>query len=110
MLRGQGDRLRAGDLTDGKGSTKDGTLVDRHATLQVRQGEGVLTIAAVGGSDQVEEHLIFGDGQQLPLAQRPTGRREIAGEHADFADVWTTHGVLPCYPTKPMGRLRGGRV
>ena len=69
-------------------------LMDRKAAAQIRQREGALAVAAIGGADQVEQGLVFGDRQQLSLAEHPAGRREIAGEHADFANIRLCHGCV----------------
>src|SRR4029079_1201958 len=48
-------------------------------------------VAAIGGSDQVEEYVILRNRHQLPLAERPAGWSKAAAEHADFTDIWLSH-------------------
>jgi hypothetical protein len=49
--------------------------------------EGILTVAAVGGADQVEEDVVFGDRDEPAVAERPACRLEVAREHADLAHI-----------------------
>src|SRR5882762_2897033 len=64
------------------------TGVHRSAALQVGQREGRLAVAAVGGTQQREERGVLREGQELPVAPRPTFRREVEREDADFRDEW----------------------
>ena len=86
------DRQR--DLLDAAGLAHDeaGALVDRDAALQVGQREGGLAVAAVGGADQLEQDLVLGDRQELAIAHHPSGGREVAGKHANLADIGLSHG------------------
>jgi hypothetical protein len=43
----------------------------RHAPAQVRQPEGVLTITAIGGPEQLKKYRVFGDREKLTIAGRP---------------------------------------
>jgi hypothetical protein len=79
----------------GLGQDEAVALVERKAAAQVGQGEGRLAIAAVGGSDQLEQGLMLGDGQELALAEHPADRREVAGKHADLAHIRLCHGASP---------------
>ena len=68
---------------------ESGTHVNRHAALQVRQGEGFLAIAAVRGADEVEQGIVLRDGYQSPVAECPSLRGEISPKHPYLADKWT---------------------
>src|SRR5271165_4430204 len=71
--------------------------MDRKPASQVGQGEGALAVAAVRGADEVEEGLIFGDGEQLPLAEHPACWSEVASEHAYLTDIGLTHTGNPSF-------------
>jgi hypothetical protein len=54
-----------------------------------------LTVTAVGGSDEIEQGLIFRDREQLTLAERPACRRKVAREYTYLTDIGITHGEIP---------------
>src|ERR1700680_3401053 len=64
------------------------TLLHRHRTLQVGEGEVRLAVAAVGRSEQREERRILGDRQKLTVAEGPALRREVEREDADLCYEW----------------------
>src|SRR5260370_15876435 len=77
------------NLRDGKGNVLDApgfgqgeaaALVDWQAAAEVRQREGALSVATVGGADQVEERVVLRDRQQLPFAEHPSGASEVYPE------------------------------
>jgi hypothetical protein len=59
--------------------------MDGHAALQIRECEGGLPIASVGGADQVKEGIVLCNGQQSSIAERPACRRKITAEHPYLA-------------------------
>jgi hypothetical protein len=65
--------------------------MDRDAALQVWQGEGFLSIAAISGTDQVEECVIFRNWYKLPIAKGPTYRGKIEANHPYLAYIRCTH-------------------
>jgi hypothetical protein len=65
------------------------------AALQVRQGERLLPITSVGGTDQVKEDIIFADRQKLSITKGPTLRGEVAAKYAYFSNKRTTHKLSP---------------
>ena len=73
-----GDALHAGLLAQDIGAAAgQGPLVHRHPSQQIRQVEGGLAVAAVGGADQLVERLVFRDRDGLAAAERPAHRREF---------------------------------
>jgi hypothetical protein len=58
--------------------------VQGRVPLQVRQGEGHGTVAAVSGPEQRKQSLFLIDGQELSVAKGPAFRREIETEDSDF--------------------------
>jgi hypothetical protein len=79
----QRDRFRAAHLADHEAASH----MHRHATLQIRQRKRILSVAAVSRADEVEECVVFSNGNQLAVAKRPVLRREIARKQPDLADV-----------------------
>jgi hypothetical protein len=53
---------------------------------RVGQAEGGLAVAAIRGSDQLEERVVFTDRQELPMGKCPAYGREVAGEESDLTD------------------------
>jgi hypothetical protein len=60
---------------------------------KVGQGEGGVAIAAIRGSDQLEQRFVLRDWEQLTFAEHPTRGRKVPRKHPDFADVGLRHGV-----------------
>jgi len=89
--------LDAGLLADNKVDPvgRIGAHMHRHTALEIRQPEGVLPVAAIGRSDQVEENVVLRDRQQLAVAKRPAGRRKVAAEQANLTDKWLAHELSP---------------
>src|SRR4051794_9978838 len=112
LLGGQRYRLHPAGLAQ----YETAALVHRHPGLQVRQCEGLLAIAAVGGADEVEQRVVLGDGQELALAEQPADRREVAAEHPDLTDVGITHstfsssvsGLKTAWNSRPSASARTG--
>jgi hypothetical protein len=50
-----------------------------------------LAIAAVGGADEVEQRIILRDWYQRSIAECPTYRGKVTGEHPYFAYERTRH-------------------
>ncbi len=71
LVGGQSHGFHARAFTDDEGVAEVGAHVQRHAALQVGQGEGLLAVAAVGGADQLEQCIVVGDRHDRPVAQRP---------------------------------------
>src|SRR5438309_1605570 len=69
--------------------------MDRNTALQIREREGVLTIATVGGADQVEQCIIFRNGYQSSITECPTCGREIPCKHPDLTYKRTRHLSSP---------------
>src|ERR1051326_3651932 len=80
LLRRQGHRFHTAGFRQYETTAK----VDRQPAPQIRQREGALAIAAIGRADEVKKRLVLRDGEQLPLAKHPAGRRKIAGEHPNL--------------------------
>src|SRR5437763_8318701 len=93
LLRRQRHRLDAGQLThrEVRSCPRVGALVYWHAAPEIREVEGALAVSAVGRADELEERLVLGDRELRPVAEHPPRRREVAGEHPDFANVWLSH-------------------
>src|SRR5437588_2462859 len=68
--------------------------MDRRAALKVRQAEVHPPVAAIGRAEQREQRLVLVDRQQLPVAQRPTLRREAEGHDPDLRQKWFGHPAL----------------
>jgi hypothetical protein len=90
LLDAERDLLHAGRLRQ----YEPVALVDRKPSAQIRQCKCALAVAPVGGADQLEERLVLRDRQQLPLAEHPARRGEVATEHPDLAYVWLCHPKL----------------
>jgi hypothetical protein len=84
LLSDQGYRLRSGGLAQGK----PWTHMDGKPALQVRQREGALSIAAVGCPDQVEERVVFRNGYQSSITERPPYRGEVSSKHSYLTYEW----------------------
>ncbi len=88
LLLGQGHLLDAAVLAQ---AVAAGTLALSHvhggAAAEIRQCEGTLSIAAVGGADQVKQNVEFADLQYLTLTKEPALGREVSAEHTDLPDV-----------------------
>src|SRR6185503_14138757 len=95
LLGRQRDRLDAAGLADQERAAAARSHVERHSAAQIGQRERALAVAAIGRADQGEQGLILGNRQQRPVAEAPAVRIEIAPEHADFADEWSAHDLLP---------------
>jgi len=65
---------------------------DRHPAAQIRDSKHGM-VAAIGGTDQVEELLVLRGRQQLTIAKGPSQRRGIAGEDHDLTDKRARHPV-----------------
>jgi hypothetical protein len=59
--------------------------VDRDTALKVWQGESFLSVTSIGGSDQIEEGVIFRNRNQRSIAEGPANRGKIAAEHPYLA-------------------------
>jgi hypothetical protein len=81
LAGGEGHSLNASALAQ----RKPRPLMDGDAAAKVGQGESRLTIASVGGANQVKERVVLRDGNQRPIAERPACRRKIATEHPYLA-------------------------
>jgi hypothetical protein len=65
--------------------------VHRQPSPKIWKSESALSIAAVRGADQVEKRFVLGNRKQLALAEHPTARREVPGEHPNFSNVRLRH-------------------
>src|SRR5205085_3042942 len=54
----QRDSFGAASLAD----NETGALMDRDTAAQIRQAESLLSVAAIGGSNQIEQGIILRDG------------------------------------------------
>jgi hypothetical protein len=89
LIDSESDALR----TAGFGKD-EAALMERHATAQIRQRESTFAISAIGGADELKQRLVLRNRQQLAFAEHPAGGREVAGKHADLANVRLCHGCL----------------
>src|SRR5712692_2301637 len=64
------------------------------ATLEVRQGEGCPSVAAIGGAQDREQCLVLIDGQKLPVAKSPTFGRKIPTDNFYFGQKWLCHILI----------------
>src|SRR5438477_10744354 len=87
LLDGEGKLLGTARL----GQNETVSLMDGNSSLKIRQGKRGLSIAAVGGADQIEQRLVLRDRQELAFAEHPSGRSEVAREHPDFAYIRWRH-------------------
>ena len=63
-------------LAGGLSQREARAYVQRDPALQVGQREGLLSVAAVGCADQVEQRLVLGDGKSWPWqSAQPTGAK-----------------------------------
>jgi hypothetical protein len=69
-------------------------LLDTGVALEVGQGKGGRSIAAVVGAEDREQRRILRDGKQLPIAGSPAKGREVKSKDPDFADIRVRHGSL----------------
>ena len=92
LIRRQGDGFSTAVLQP---ATNPDPMMDRKPAPQVRQGEGALAVAAIGGADEVEQRLVFRDGEQLPAAEHPACWRKVAPKHTYLTDIGLRHGSLP---------------
>lgn len=89
-----------GDLTDRERNLLNATcfrqyeiiaLMYRYAPAEVGHRKSVLSIAAIGGAEELKQSFIFGYGQDLPFAKQPAVGSEIAGEHSYFSNIRLCH-------------------
>src|SRR5215813_4120121 len=90
LAYGQRDRFDAAGL----GQRETVSKMHWKPSTQIRQRKSRLPVAAIGRAYQVEECLVFTYWQQLPFAEHPPSRSEVACEHSDLTDVWLCHLVL----------------
>ncbi|MCY1377935.1 hypothetical protein D9M69_655330 [compost metagenome] len=104
--RQHGHAFGAGPLAnDVVAQTRALALVDGQAATQVGHGEGALAVAAVGGADEGEQHVVLGDRQQAAVAGLPADGGAAEAEHANFADIRCGHEtVLRMISLVPWGR------
>src|SRR5947209_9952761 len=81
--------LLATGLTEGELRSR----TDRHAAAAIRQREGRLTIAAIGGSQKRKEGLILVDWQELAVALRPPRWSEVEAYKAHLGHKRRRHAV-----------------
>src|ERR1044072_2661927 len=74
--------------------TRAGPHVNRNTARPGWKGKCLLAVAAVGGTDQLEEHVIFRNRECLPLTKHPPVGSEITCEHSDFSDIWSHFRLL----------------
>src|SRR2546423_13266950 len=67
------------------------THVDWGVPAQVRQGEIHAAIAAESRAEKREERLVLVDRQELPVAKRPTFRRENEAHDSYFGKERFSH-------------------
>src|SRR5690606_34749888 len=87
--------------------------VHRSPSLQVRQGEVRLAVAAVGRAEQGEQCGVLRQRHQLTVTPCPAAWCEVEGEYPDFGDKWISHGRAPGNRQWNAARLalrRGARV
>jgi hypothetical protein len=74
--------------------------MNRRASAQIGEPERRLPVAAVRRAEEREQRRVLRDREDLPLAECPAARREVAGEDHDLADERIgVHGIRA-------GRLR----
>jgi hypothetical protein len=98
---------RQRDLFSTTGFRKNETvaLMNGYPTAQVWQCEGGLPVATICGADQIEKCVVFGDRQQSPIAQGPSRRGKISGEHANLADIRLCHNALQALRPASIGGI-----
>src|SRR5580704_12835601 len=69
-------------------------LLNTGVALEVGQGKGSRSIAAVVGAKEREQRRILRDGKQLPIAGGPAKGREVKSKNPDFAEIRVRHGSL----------------
>lgn len=95
LLEAERNRFAAARLSQRpRGQAGSRTLMDGNAAREVGQRKGGLPVTSVGGPDQREQGIVLGDGQKLPLTQRPPEGSEIAGKGPDLAQKWISHDNL----------------
>src|SRR5947209_8552292 len=88
---GKRDLLFPAGLPDDIARSPAGSHVYRDAALQVGKVESVLSVAAVSCADQLEQHIVFGNGQLRSIAKRPARGRKVASKHPYFTYVRCSH-------------------
>src|SRR6266480_6156091 len=68
--------------------------MNRGLALQVREAKIHAPVAAEGRTKQTEKCLVLIDGQELPVAQRPTFGGEAKAKNSDFREKWFCHDFL----------------
>src|SRR5688572_30303846 len=87
LVDGQRDLFRPPSL----GENEAVALMDRYPAAQIGQGEGRLSVPAVGGADQLKQCFVLADRQELSFAEHPTRGREVAREHPNLSDKRLGH-------------------
>src|SRR5687768_822991 len=95
-----GVRLLAALLTEGMPAAD----VDRGSSALVGQREVHAAVTAERRAEEREERLVLVDRQQLPIALRPSFRREDETHNPDFGKEGFSHGELP---GEGLGALQG---
>src|SRR5580700_7575367 len=84
-------------------------LVDTGVTLEVGQGKGGRSVAAVVGAEEREQRRILRYGQYLPIAGGPLDRCEVKSKDPDFAEIRVSHGSLSDAASFGLGKCPEGR-
>src|ERR1700724_2952461 len=84
-------------------------LLDTGVALEVGQGKGGCSIAAVVGAEERKQRRILRDGKYLPMAGGPANGREVKSKDPDFADIRVGHGSLSNAASFGSGKCPEGR-
>jgi hypothetical protein len=64
-------------------------------TLEMRQGEGFLSVPAILCAEEGKQRRILSDLQYLPFTKHPTLGREVVGEKLNLSEIGF-HQILLC--------------
>src|SRR5689334_13173427 len=81
--------------------------MDGDAARQIGEVKSLLTVTAVRGTDQLKEHVVFGNRKWLAFAKHPSDWRKVAGKHSYFSYIRFWHSFSPF--SFAMGRCPGER-
>src|SRR5882724_1677786 len=83
--RQQGNVLLAADFAQvAQGKAGALALLQWRRSLKVRQREGALAVAAIGGAKQGEERSVLADGQELAITKGPARWGKVSCKYSDF--------------------------
>src|SRR5215472_13581224 len=68
--------------------------VHRQPTLEIGKSESGYPVSAISRTEEGKEGCVLCDREDLAVAQRPSFRRKITGEHSDFTKKRICHLII----------------